>query len=174
MRADADTLDRIRVLPFVRWVGHLPYRERIGRNVRAVRGDTTELPRTRLLPNAYAVEFFGPEDVRGAKVAELGFAITAVEPDAQLMVVRHDGTLAEQRKALASLGEESHRNLDALAMQLGQLQAQATRLNALGDRLAEVGKLGDGEFDFSSEPALGGPDERTVQILEQGDRSRVS
>lgn len=73
-------------------------------------------------------------------------------------------TLAEQRNALAGLGEDSHRNLDALAMQLGQLQAQATRLNALGDRLAEVGKLGDGEFDFSSEPALGGPDERIAGL----------
>src|SRR5690606_22437161 len=72
--------------------------------------------------------------------------------------------LSEQRAALADLGQDSHRNLDALAMQLGQLQAQATRLNALGDRLAEVGKLGDGEFDFSSEPALGGPDERITGL----------
>ena len=73
-------------------------------------------------------------------------------------------SLAAQRDALAGLGQDSHRNLDAFAMQLGKLQAQATRLNALGDRLAEVGKLGDGEFDFSSEPALGGPDERVAGI----------
>ncbi len=73
-------------------------------------------------------------------------------------------SLAAQRDALVGLGEDSHRNLDAFAMQLGKLQAQATRLNALGDRLAEVGKLGDGEFDFSSEPALGGPDERVAGI----------
>ncbi len=64
-----------------------------------------------------------------------------------------------QRAELAALDRESERNLDALALQLGQLQAQATRLNALGDRLTQVGKLDDGEFDFSSAPALGGPEE---------------
>ncbi|HKE49372.1 MAG TPA: M23 family metallopeptidase [Rhodanobacteraceae bacterium] len=67
--------------------------------------------------------------------------------------------IAQQRDALAGLDQESHRNLDALALKLGQLQAQATRLNALGDRLTQVGKLDDGEFDFSSDPALGGPEE---------------
>jgi len=67
--------------------------------------------------------------------------------------------LADQRERLAGLDQDSHRNLDALAAQLGQLQAQATRLNALGERLTQVGKLDDGEFDFGSEPAVGGPEE---------------
>jgi murein DD-endopeptidase MepM/ murein hydrolase activator NlpD len=47
--------------------------------------------------------------------------------------------------------------MDALAVRLGKLQAESMRLNALGERLAAVGKLDDGEFDFSAEPALGGP-----------------
>jgi murein DD-endopeptidase MepM/ murein hydrolase activator NlpD len=47
--------------------------------------------------------------------------------------------------------------MDALALRLGKLQAEAMRLNALGERLAAVGKLDDGEFDFRTEPALGGP-----------------
>lgn len=68
-------------------------------------------------------------------------------------------TLARQRVELERINGDSQRNLDALALQLGQLQAQATRLNALGDRLTQVGKLDDGEFDFSSAPALGGPEE---------------
>jgi murein DD-endopeptidase MepM/ murein hydrolase activator NlpD len=68
-------------------------------------------------------------------------------------------TIVAERDELAGLDGESHRNLDALALKLGQLQAQATRLNALGDRLTQVGKLDDGEFDFSSDPALGGPEE---------------
>ncbi len=67
--------------------------------------------------------------------------------------------LATEREQLAELDKDSQRNLDALALQLGQLQAQATRLNALGDRLTQVGKLEDGEFDFGSDPALGGPEE---------------
>lgn len=69
------------------------------------------------------------------------------------------GAIATQRALLSSLDSDSHRNLDALALQLGQLQAQATRLNALGERLTQVGKLDDGEFDFVGEPALGGPEE---------------
>ena len=68
-------------------------------------------------------------------------------------------SIAQQRESLAGLDKDSQRNLDALALKLGQLQAQATRLNALGDRLTQVGKLDDGEFDFSSDPALGGPEE---------------
>jgi len=67
--------------------------------------------------------------------------------------------LDAQRAELERVSKASHRDLDALAMQLGQLQAHATRLNALGERLAEVGKFGDGEFDFASEPAVGGPEE---------------
>ncbi len=67
--------------------------------------------------------------------------------------------ITAQRGQLTSLDGDSHRNLDALALQLGQLQAQATRLNALGERLTQVGKLDDGEFDFASDPALGGPEE---------------
>ena len=68
-------------------------------------------------------------------------------------------SIAQQREELVGVDQDSHRNLDALALQLGQLQAQATRLNALGDRLTQIGKLEDGEFDFSSDPALGGPEE---------------
>jgi murein DD-endopeptidase MepM/ murein hydrolase activator NlpD len=79
-------------------------------------------------------------------------------------VARLRSALAEQRGALAGLDQDSHRNLDALAAQLGQLQAQATRLNALGERLTQVGKLDDGEFDFGSDPAVGGPEEPATGV----------
>jgi murein DD-endopeptidase MepM/ murein hydrolase activator NlpD len=68
-------------------------------------------------------------------------------------------SIAGQREELTGVDQDTQRNLDALAQKLGQLQAQATRLNALGDRLTQVGKLEDGEFDFSSDPAMGGPEE---------------
>jgi len=79
-------------------------------------------------------------------------------------VAKLRGALVEQRDALAGLDQDSHRNLDALAAQLGQLQAQATRLNALGERLTQVGKLDDGEFDFGSAPAVGGPEEPATGV----------
>ncbi len=51
---------------------------------------------------------------------------------------------------------EAQREVNALAARLGELQAQANRLNALGDRLTRVGQLGDGEFDFNKPVGIGG------------------
>ena len=62
----------------------------------------------------------------------------------------------QQDAQLGDLKQDAHRQLDALAAKLGQLQAQATRLNALGERLAQVGKLNNGEFDFDQPPPVGG------------------
>lgn len=67
--------------------------------------------------------------------------------------------ISTQQHSLEELQTQSQRNLDALAVQLGQLQARALRLDALGQRLAEVGKLDSDEFDFQSAPALGGPED---------------
>ena len=57
---------------------------------------------------------------------------------------------------LGSVRQDAQRGLDALAVKLGQLQAQSTRLNALGERLTQVGKFDDGEFNFDQPPAVGG------------------
>ncbi|HSE11010.1 MAG TPA: M23 family metallopeptidase [Rudaea sp.] len=67
--------------------------------------------------------------------------------------------IAEQQHTIDNLETASRRDLDALAIQLGALQAQATRLNALGQRLTKIGKLDDGEFAFDQTPALGGPED---------------
>lgn len=61
-----------------------------------------------------------------------------------------------QDKQLGELREDAHRQLDALAIKLGQLQAQATRINALGERLVQVGKLDSNEFNFDQPPPVGG------------------
>jgi murein DD-endopeptidase MepM/ murein hydrolase activator NlpD len=59
---------------------------------------------------------------------------------------------AELNEALVA----SQREINAAAARLGQLQAQANRLNALGERLTRMGKLGDGEFNFNEQPGTGG------------------
>ena len=64
-----------------------------------------------------------------------------------------------QLKELDQLKTVTQRDLNALAVKLGELQAQATRLNALGERLTRAGKLDDGEFNFAEAPAIGGPEE---------------
>jgi murein DD-endopeptidase MepM/ murein hydrolase activator NlpD len=62
----------------------------------------------------------------------------------------------QQSTQLNGLRGDSQRDLDALAVKLGQLQAQSTRLNALGERLTEVGKLDATEFNFDQPPPVGG------------------
>ncbi len=67
--------------------------------------------------------------------------------------------LAAQQAELQRIRETAGEQLDALALRLGTLNADVIRLNALGRRLTGIAKLDDGEFDFDSPPALGGPEE---------------
>ena len=67
--------------------------------------------------------------------------------------------LGDQKQGLASVKQETERQLDALTLRLAQLQGRITRLDALGERLIAKSNLNDGEFDFSEAPALGGPAE---------------
>lgn len=70
--------------------------------------------------------------------------------------------LALQKSNIRELRVTTNEQLDALTLRLGVLQARMVRLDALGSRLTEVAKLENGEFDFESSPALGGPHESTV------------
>jgi murein DD-endopeptidase MepM/ murein hydrolase activator NlpD len=64
--------------------------------------------------------------------------------------------IKQQDIQLAGVQQDAQRSLDALAVKLGQLQAESTRLNALGERLTQVGKLDESEFNFGQPPAVGG------------------
>lgn len=65
---------------------------------------------------------------------------------------------AGQEAELAALRERADSHMNGLALRLGELQAQAMRLNALGKRLVKMAGLEEGEFDFDQIPALGGPE----------------
>jgi murein DD-endopeptidase MepM/ murein hydrolase activator NlpD len=67
--------------------------------------------------------------------------------------------LAAQQAAIATTRQETEDTLDALAIRIGQMNARIIRLDALGRRMTEMANLDDGEFDFDSDPALGGPEE---------------
>ena len=47
-------------------------------------------------------------------------------------------------------------NLNAMAVKLGEMQAQLTRLDALGERLSSLAGIRPQEFRFSEAPGLGG------------------
>ncbi|HSG58152.1 MAG TPA: M23 family metallopeptidase [Woeseiaceae bacterium] len=65
----------------------------------------------------------------------------------------------QQRAEIQTIRQENEDTLDALAIRLAQINARVIRLDALGRRLTDMADLDDGEFDFDSEPALGGPEE---------------
>jgi murein DD-endopeptidase MepM/ murein hydrolase activator NlpD len=66
-------------------------------------------------------------------------------------------TIRGQQSRIAEVRSNAQADLDALALRLGQMQAQMLRLNALGERLVIQGNLDQDEFDFDTEPAVGGP-----------------
>jgi len=74
--------------------------------------------------------------------------------------------IAEQKQRLATLEkdvldiqQQSEASLDALSLQLGRMQAESMRSNALGQRLADMAGLDKSEFNYSEDPAVGGPHE---------------
>jgi len=64
----------------------------------------------------------------------------------------------QQRKELSRLQQSAQDNVHAMAMRLGQMQAQVIRMEALGQRLVKMANLDSGEFDFEKIPAQGGPE----------------
>jgi murein DD-endopeptidase MepM/ murein hydrolase activator NlpD len=64
--------------------------------------------------------------------------------------------LGNQQAQLATTQRQSQREINALAARLGELQAEANRLNALGERLTRIGQLQDGEFNFDKPVGVGG------------------
>ena len=62
-----------------------------------------------------------------------------------------------ERRNLTDAKASAQEHIDALAMRVGQLQAHVLRLDALGERLTQVGNLDKGEFSFEQTPPMGGP-----------------
>ena len=79
-----------------------------------------------------------------------GAALNAAE------VARMHSVAAGNERAIEDTRREAQREINALAARMGELQAQANRLNALGDRLARGAGLEDGEFDFDRPVGQGG------------------
>lgn len=63
-----------------------------------------------------------------------------------------------EAEAVAALEREMSDQVDAMTLRLGRLQARVLRLDALGERLVVAADIGNEEFDFSSVPAMGGPE----------------
>ena len=64
--------------------------------------------------------------------------------------------VASYRDQTTDAQKQAQMDVNALAARLGELQAEVNRLNALGDRLARMGELSEGEFDFNAPVGVGG------------------
>lgn len=89
-------------------------------------------------------------------------AANTIHIDPDVRVVELEAVIEQRDAELAEVRKTSAENIDALSGRMGQLQAHVIRLNALGSRLSQMAKLDDGEFDFNSEPARGGPQLRAA------------
>jgi len=69
------------------------------------------------------------------------------------------GEIEHQKEDIATIRQGNEDTLDALAIRIAQMNARMIRLDALGRRLTDMADIDDGEFDFDSDPALGGPEE---------------
>ncbi len=68
----------------------------------------------------------------------------------------HKLVLAAQKGESESAREFMQQNLNAMAVKIGEMQAQLTRLDALGERLSALAGIRPQEFRFSESPGLGG------------------
>ena len=107
VKARQNALPKIAALPFVRWVGHLPYAARVAPGIVA-QPRSAALPRRRVRPNVYRVEMFdGADTGRIASAARrLAFKVLTKEPGAALLILettKSDGARAKQIQALSAV-----------------------------------------------------------------------
>ncbi len=93
-----------------------------------------------------------------AGTAYIGMHVGSKEVNANSLLIGMQKGLQTEQLKLELATNDAEKNMNALAVRLGQLKAHVIRLDALGQRLIENAKLDRGEFDFENSPALGGPE----------------
>lgn len=91
-----------------------------------------------------------------AVMALFGLGYVAKLGVGELQLSRLQAQVAQQNRQIAEIQAASQRDMNAMALRLAELQAQANRLNALGIRLSRDSKLQGEEFNFDRLPGSGG------------------
>ncbi len=86
------------------------------------------------------------------------YGLSRVGPEAEALRVSVIEEVGRQREELQEFRRGVRENMDALARRLGEMQAHVIRLDALGERLADMAHLDTSEFSFEQPPAQGGPE----------------
>ncbi len=79
-------------------------------------------------------------------------------PQAVTSFANLNAELEQQRQQFVQLKANTQAKINGMAARLASLQAGATRMNALGQRLVDQGKLDSQEFDFTQDVPVGGPE----------------
>ena len=88
-----------------------------------------------------------------------GFAMDDSGNKQSLLVENWQEAIQAQKKELTTARRNADERMRALTVKLAEVEARMIRLDALGEHLVHVAKLNKGEFDFSQNPAVGGPDD---------------
>ncbi|MEW5248060.1 M23 family metallopeptidase [Microbulbifer sp. 2201CG32-9] len=91
----------------------------------------------------------------------LGMNIPVAESDTfdARTVKAWNKALRKQQAQIDRADREAREQLTAVTVKLAEMQARLTRIDALGERLTTVAKLDEGEFQFGTPPAVGGPED---------------
>jgi murein DD-endopeptidase MepM/ murein hydrolase activator NlpD len=84
---------------------------------------------------------------------------TVLPSEQQRLVESMRIEIQSQQRIVDRLSRQNEQHINGLAARIAELQAASTRLDALGERLAQMGQLTLDEFDFSEPAAIGGPTE---------------
>ena len=109
VRGNPKQIAAVSTLPFVRWTGHLPHRDRIASALRAEQEGSSsaaaQLPRRRVLPGALTVEFFGPRDLKAAlpAVKRIGFKVLDQDPEACVIVIQSSVSGTKRKRQINAL-----------------------------------------------------------------------
>jgi hypothetical protein len=105
IRATDTVVRRVAGLPFVRWLGHLPYAVRVAPGLLSGAPPRRKLSRRRERPGVYTVELFDKRDTaRVARSARaLGFAILSRDAAAGIILVQSDEATPTRRRQLEQL-----------------------------------------------------------------------
>lgn len=82
----------------------------------------------------------------------------AADPGPELYAAAWQAEVLRQRDEVSGAIGDAERNLNALALRMGEIQSRVVRLDALGRRLVEMASLDAQEFNFDEVPARGGPE----------------
>ena len=104
----------------------------------------------------------------GAYLAGVTRMSVPADPRPDLYAAAWQHAVDAQRTEVRGSIARSEKNLNALALRLGELQSKLIRLDALGQRMVEVAKLDPAEFGFGEPPRIGGsataPDSGTYRV----------